>query len=424
MNNLINKAKELGWSLEIKEIDTKDLMIRVLNDEVKQYESSLIKRYVIKTIVNGKTIIINTEDIGDSDKIFETINNNLKLIDNDDKDMLSENSIIDREKLVDDLDVDEIRNDMLSLYNYKKDYPNILNIDVIFESSIKNTRIINTNDIELIQNSNYKSMYISVTVKENNQVSEVSDYYLFNNYSFDELNNIFMNVLKDAINRLHEESIESSKYNVIINNNAMNDILNVFKDAFFAKNISQGVSVLSDKFNKEVFSSKITIVEEPLNNDLTGTYKVLFDSEGIHCINKTIVENGKFINKLYDIRESIKDGVKSTGNSDGVNNMYIVPGNVSFDELVKELNDGVLITDLKGLHSGVNTVTGDMSLEAKGYLVDSGKMTIPLNSILLSANIFEILNNVINISNDLKFGSPSVGSPSLLLNNIMIVGEK
>ena len=56
--------------------------------------------------------------------------------------------------------------------------------------------------------------------------------------------------------------------------------------------------------------------------------------------------------------------------------MYLMPGFLSFDELVKKLNNGVIITDLKGLHSGVNTVTGDMSLEAKGYLVENGIITI------------------------------------------------
>lgn len=424
MINLINETKKLGWLLEIKEIDDKSIMLRVLNDEIKQFESVGVRRFVIKAIVNDKTIIINTENIDDTENIISLIKNNYELIDNDDKDMLAGKSIIDRTDIESNLDIDEIRNDMLSLYNYKDNYPNILNIDLIFDSCNKKTNIINSNDIELMQRNDFKSMYISVTVNDLDNVSEASDYYLFNEYSFEELKTVFERVLKDATNRLNEISIKSFKYDVIINNNAMFDILNTFKDAFLAKNINQGLSVLSDKFEKVVFSDKISIVEEPLNDKLVGTYKVLFDSEGTECINKTIIEKGKFINKLYDIKESLKDGVKSTGNSDGVNNMYLMPGFLSFDELVKKLNNGVIITDLKGLHSGVNTVTGDMSLEAKGYLVENGIITKPLNSILLSANIFELLGNVKEVGNDLKFGSTHVGSPSIRVENIMIVGEK
>ena len=122
--------------------------------------------------------------------------------------------------------------------------------------------------------------------------------------------------------------------------------------------------------------------------------------------------------------EALKENLISTGNADGVSNMYLVPGNNSFNDLIKKMSNGVIVTDLSGMHSGVNTITGDMSLDAKGYLVENGVITKPLKAILLSANLFEILNNVKLIGNDLRFWSTNVGSPSILCDNIMIVGEK
>lgn len=424
MIELINEAKVLGWKIEVKKVSDDYLMIRTLNDEVKQFESSFITTYQVKAIVNGKTIVINTENISDYKKIIDEIKNIYEILDNDEMDSLANYSIKDDCVFRDTFNINEIRNDLLSLYNYKNKYKNIINIDSIFNSSKKSTTIINSDNIELSQKTDFKYIYLSVSVGNDKRVSEVSDYYLFNEYNQDDLICFFEKVLNDAINRLEEVSLKSSKYNVIINNNAMYDILNTFKDMFMAKNMNKKLSVLSDKYNSKVFSDKITIVEEPLNDNLKGTYKVLFDSEGTRCQNKVIVEKGKFINKLYDNKEAIKDGVTSTGNSNGVNNMYIVPTNKTFDELLAELNDGVIITDLSGLHSGVNTITGDMSLEAKGYLVKKGKVTKALNSILLSASIFEILGNVIDLSNDLKFGFTHVGTPSILIKDIMIVGEK
>lgn len=422
MNDLINKAKSLGLKLEVEEKHSKYTLLRTLNDSVKQFELSDITRYKIKAILSGKTVIIKCEDLDNIDDIIETLKNNASLLDNDDEDFLAKESIVLDEDVRTNLDIEVIRGDLLSFNKYRDDDLNIQNIDSILESNEVNISVCNTDGIKLHDKIIENMLYINVSYKGIDNVSDSADYYLFKEYNSDEAINLFETVFKDAKNRLKEESIKTKKGNVIINNNSMYLILNAFKDMFMAKSIGKGVSILSDKYNEQVFSKLINIVEDPTNCEYPG--KRLFDSEGTRCCYKKIVENGKFITKLYDNRESLKDGVNSTGNSDGVNNMYLVPGVYSFNELVKYLDNGIIITDLMGLHSGVNIITGDMSLDARGYLVENGCIKTPLNSILLSANIFEIMNNVKYIGNDLKFGSTSLGSPSVLCENIMIVGEK
>ena len=423
MKKLINACNNLGWNIEVKETFNNYKMLRILNEEVKEYESSLVKSYKIKAIINEKTILVETEDLNDIDCIINIIKSNYDVLDNKDKDILAKESIAD-DRNNSSIDIDEIKNDLLDLYKYKNKYPNILNIDGIFENSIKEINILNSNGIELSQNTDFKCIFISVSVSDKNIISESSNYYLFNEYEKIEFIQFFEKILDDAIKRLNETTVKTNKYNVIIRNNAMFDILNSFKDMFMAKTINKGLSILSDKYLDKVFSSKITIKEEPLNDELKGSYKVLFDGEGNRCTNKIIIDKGKFINKLYDNKEALKESRISTGNSDGVNNLYIIPGNKFFDELVSDMKNGIIITDLSGLHSGINSITGDMSLDAKGYLVENGEIRTPLNSILLSANIFEIFNNVVDVGNDLEFKSTHVGAPSVSLENITIVGEK
>ena len=246
MIELINKAKKLGWQLEIKEIKENFIMLRTLNNEVKQYEASNIASYQIKAILEGKTLIINCDDISDTDMIIKTLQDNYKLLDNTDEDFLARESIVYECSDRTVLDINELRSDLLNLYEYNNNYPNIVNIDSILDSNIKVTNIVNSNDIELKQNTNFNSIYISVSVNDNKNVSEASDYYLFNEYNKDELISLFENVLNDAIKRLEEITIKSNKYNVIINNNSMYSILKSFKEMFFAKNINKGLSILSE----------------------------------------------------------------------------------------------------------------------------------------------------------------------------------
>ena len=422
MINLINVAKEKNIDLEIKKTFNQYLQLRILNDEVKQYESSNLTSYNVKAFINNKFVSLSCESLDNYDEIIQELENNSQIIDNDDKDIMASNNLVYEDGNRIDLNLDEIRKDLLELNNYRENYKNIFNIDSILENNFKIIEIQNTLGNCLKDESGFYSIYINVSVKENDLISDSSDYYLFKEYKKEDMIDFFEGLLHDAIKRLNEVSIKSDKYNVLINNNSMYLILKTFKDMFMAKNINKGVSLLANSFEKCVFSSLINIVEEPESKEFFG--RKLFDSEGNRCVNKKLVENGKFINKLYDNKEAIKEGLISTGNADGVSNMYLVPGDNSFNDLVSEMKDGVIITDLSGLHSGVNTITGDMSLDAKGYLVENGVITKPLKSILLSANLFEIMNSVKFIGNDLRFWSTNVGSPSIMCDNIMIVGEK
>ena len=114
----------------------------------------------------------------------------------------------------------------------------------------------------------------------------------------------------------------------------------------------------------------------------------------------------------------------ATGNANGVNNLYIEKGNKTFDELVTELNNGIIIDEAYGFHAGVDKKTGNISVQAEGLLVQNGKITKGLNMIILSTNFFEVFTNVIEVGNDLSKFSLSVNAPSLLLDNITIAGKE
>ncbi|MFA6782373.1 MAG: metallopeptidase TldD-related protein, partial [Sedimentibacter sp.] len=101
-------------------------------------------------------------------------------------------------------------------------------------------------------------------------------------------------------------------------------------------------------------------------------------------------------------------------------------GERELNEMVADLDKGILITELQGLHSGLNSISGDFSLAALGYLIESGKISRPLEQITVSGNYFEMLKNIEETGSDLKFGLPGgayIGSPSLKINKLSIAGE-
>ena len=99
-------------------------------------------------------------------------------------------------------------------------------------------------------------------------------------------------------------------------------------------------------------------------------------------------------------------------------------GDKSFDELIAPINDGLYITDLQGLHSGVQAISGNFSLQASGFKIINGKIDHPVKMIVVSGNFFEILNSIKEIGNDLELSDLSgFGSPSVFVGNLAIGGK-
>ena len=104
-------------------------------------------------------------------------------------------------------------------------------------------------------------------------------------------------------------------------------------------------------------------------------------------------------------------------------NLYIEKGEKSLEELIKEVGEGILITDLAGLHSGANSITGDFSLAAKGFYIKDGKKSYPVEQITIAGNFFSMLKDIEAVGSDLKFPMSSIGSPSVKIKEISIAGK-
>jgi len=161
-----------------------------------------------------------------------------------------------------------------------------------------------------------------------------------------------------------------------------------------------------------------------------------FDSEGVATYSKNVIDGGTLTTLLHNLKTAEKDGVKSTGNASkssfkspvGISpsNFYLKPGDKDIDQLLASVGEGLFVTEVQGLHSGANPVSGDFSLSAKGYRISGGKKAEPVEQVTIAGNFYEMLNDIEQVGNDLKFGLPgssSIGSPSILVKQLAVAGE-
>ena len=416
---LINLAKERDIDLEINESKTESVDIGVLNKQEKHYQVTNVKSYLIKAIKNNKCVKLEVESLKKPEKILDNIETILDIQDNDNKNYLSNGNISKLNKDKDVTDYKKVREDLKSLYKLKDNYPSLANLELEYEYA--NNYITIKNSKSSLKSSDYYHVFaagVSVNDKEKSKASYIT--YFAKKYDFDGFKEEIITSLEGLKYKLSSTSLKTDRYNIIIKNNIVADILASFVSMFYTKNIMQNESVLVDKFNKKVFSDKINIVEEPFSE--YAIYRKYFDSEGTKTTSKKIIDKGVFVKKLNNIEYAIKSKETETGNASGVFNMHIVSGNTTYKELIKELDNGIIIDEAMGLHSGIDVKSGNISIPVSGYLVENGVITKGVDMIVLSTNIFELFSNVISVGNDLSQSRIDVLSPSLLLSNIAIAG--
>lgn len=422
IKDLIILGKKEKIDIEVRTNIEEGYTINIFNGIEKKNESYNIKTYYIKAISKGKTVKLNVSSLNNSKEIIGLIKKNINTIDLKDKNVFAKN--LDLKKIEfkkEKISISKIYNQLLKLEDLKKEYKFLSNLEIEYSYVYNKVKITNENANLEDEYANHHIFFELVITKNNNNQTGwfniTSKEFDFNKYK-----NKLIEKIKEAEEKINSESCKTNKYNIVLNNKCVFNLIIKLSELFYAENINKNLSCLSDKFKKKIFSDKITIVEDPENDKFLG--RRLFDDEGTKTMYKEIVKNGVFNTKLYDNKNALKDNTNSTGNSFGVRNMYIEKGKYSFDELINKCNSGILIDDIQGLHSGLNKITGEFSLQAQGYIIKNGKLYKPLKLIILSSNIFEIFSNIIEIGNDLEFNSIYGGAPSLLIENISVSGSK
>ena len=422
IDKLLKLANSKNIQIEVFIDEDITIDIETMNDRLEKYETSSTNSYRIKALYDNKIVTINTEDISNPEYIIDNIINIANALDKEENTTFAHNiDIRNNIEEKEEKDYTKIINDLISLNKYKEKYPSIDNINMYYTDKYNKVSIINS-DANLIDTSNINYIYGEIVWKEKdiNQTGSFSITSL--DYDFSKVEDKFLETINDVKAKIKALSYKTNKYNVIIKNSELFKILSRYKDMYDAEQIRNNLSPLNKDYNKQVFSNKITIVEDPLNTGLVGTR--IFDMEGNATYYKELIKDGKFVTKLYDNKNAIIEDKKSTGTSGGVRNMYIIPGSNSYEELIKKMNNGIIIDSLEGLHAGANAITGELSLQATGYEVANGKINKALKLIIMQTTLKELFNNVICVGNDLEMFSVAGGSPSILFNGVTIVGKE
>jgi PmbA protein len=292
-------------------------------------------------------------------------------------------------------------------------------------------RIVNTFGMDKQYTATYGIAYIMPVATEGGSTATGMGVQVRRGFSALDSGELGTKAAEDAVSMLHASPVPSGQYRVIFHHRAMADMLEVFCSAFSAENVQKDLSVYKSRLGEAVAAPCVTLMDDSLLRD--GVASRPFDAEGVPGGTHAVIENGVLKTFLHNLKTAKKDGVKSTGNASKSNysapirvsttNFYMQAGETPYEQLLKGMGDGLLIRELGGLHSGADSVSGDFSLLAKGFLVKDGKIERPVEQVTVAGNFYQMLKSVRAVGSDLTFPQGEFGSPSVDVGKLSIAGN-
>ncbi|MBP5091246.1 MAG: TldD/PmbA family protein [Bacilli bacterium] len=304
-----------------------------------------------------------------------------------------------------------------------KEVPEALYREVTSESSFYNSH-----GLKLSQKSNYFYFVLGVAAKEGEVTKTGYQIFLDSDLAKFKADEFVEKTVKTALEKFGGTQCKAGKYPTVLHSDIMADLLDYFLGACSSDEVQRNSSFLVGKLGEKIASSKLTIEEKPLTKNVFFSY---FDDEGVATKNKYVVKNGVLKTYFYNLETAKKDGVESTGNAAwaggkigiGCNNIVVKPGKQSFEELIAPIKEGVYITEIAGLGTGMNEVSGDFSCQADGFMIRDGKIAEPLNLITLSGNLLKMLKDLKGFSNRVELKTSSTSVADAYIKSMSIGGK-
>jgi len=224
---------------------------------------------------------------------------------------------------------------------------------------------------------------------------------------------------KRTIGRLGGRQIASRQATVLFDPSMAKSLISHLIGAIKGGAIYKKASFMLDKVDELILPEFITIAENP--HQLGASGSAMHDAEGVATPEyRSIVDKGVLQGYVLGSYTSRKLNLTSTANSGGVRNLTVTNTGQNFTELLQQMKEGLLVTELIG--SGINSVTGDYSRGAAGYWVENGEIQYPVEEITIAGNLIDMYQRIVAIGNDVD-GRGNTECGSIVVENMTIAGS-
>ena len=430
INDLFLKLKKYNiFDVEYRNNYCKNFSCTIFDDKLENYCVNNTNNCNINAIINGKLSVINFDKKINNfniKNIAENLINNAKYITKNDeliykKKRKYKKFLCFNNKLQKINNKEKIKLIFKINEQIKKFSKNIKKIEVNYNETIGETIYKNSYNINLKEKYNFFSISSTIVVSDGKNIK--TEYLSFNDNDLSQFNiKKYVNQLcKKSLKKLNTCSIKSDKYDVILSPKIVNILTYYYASQQNAEKILKKTSWFTNKINKKVANEKVNIVDTPAEKTLNFT---AFDDQGVPTKNKLLIKDGVLKTYLHNLTTAKLFNTSTTGHAFLNNskmtikshNIHLKPGKISFKKIIENIDNGVYITSLEGLHVGINVENGDFSLKAEGFKIENGKIGKFIDMMTINYNLYEIFKNVNCISKNIEY-THKKKYPAIFLKN-------
>jgi PmbA protein len=437
VEKLVKKSIGLGAdSAEVYLETSRNLSIQVLKSEIETIEEASSQGVGFRIFVDGRMGFSHCNDF--SNKSFEdTISRAIAFAKLSSPD---ENNILTYEKGI--TAIEGLYDPEISRQPMEKKIGMALDLEKLAMKDPRITKssgagygegeseifIANSNGILKSFKSSGCSLGVSVVAEKGDQKNSGGDYcsrVYFSDLVSPEV--IAGKASRKAIELLDPVMIKTQRASAIFDPDVAWSLLGGILAAVNGERVLQGASFLKDYLNKQFASPLLTLIDDGTIPKMPGSSP--FDGEGVPVRKNILVENGILKSFIYNTKAAKRAGVTSTGNASrsgfsslpgiGTNNVYVVAGKHSREEIISATRKGLLLLEVTGY--GIDSVSGNFSGGASGFWIENGAIVHPVKGVTIAGNAFDILGRIDMMGNDLDMNR-SNSSPTFRIAEIQIGG--
>ncbi|MDD4802193.1 MAG: TldD/PmbA family protein [Syntrophomonas sp.] len=298
-----------------------------------------------------------------------------------------------------------------------------------YEDAAFSSLVMNSRGLYAFGQGNYCGLYISLLAQDDGD--DQNGFEVMAKKRIADLNPRMVGegAAMKAVRSLKGKSIASGHMPCIMEPYVVTRFMNILSASVQADAVQKGKSMMADKVGQLVASPIVNLVDDYCYE--AGIASFPFDGEGVPAQKNMIIDQGELKGFLYDTYSGLKAGRKSSGNGVrgsfrslpgvGTTNFMLIPGNNNPDTLIADIEQGLYITDVMGMHTA-NPISGDFSVGAAGIMIEKGELTYPVRGVTIAGNILQLLPDIEAVANDLRFYG-SKGAATIRMSRISVSGN-
>ncbi|MGB9595538.1 MAG: TldD/PmbA family protein [Candidatus Poribacteria bacterium] len=422
---LIEKAMKKAQGAQAIITKNEHTTVSFESDRLKSVESSQRTDIRLRVVLDGKIGLSNTTDINDLDGVvaraiecaefgspahfqFPSPQDGIDV-------KIYDQKIVPLSK-IEMVKINEEMMDLVKQYN-----PNII-VYASADKDVLRREFANSSGVSFVDEETYFSTGIFGVLVRGNDILEAGHGFGCKKRDIDHIS-IASKVVKLFKMAENTTTIKSGNIPVIFTPSGIEVLLLALELGFNGKNVFLGSSPLAGKLGEKIADERFSLIDNPLIDYASGSRK--YDDEGVPHQITPLIDKGIVENFLYDLDTAGRSGTKTNGHGIGCNptNLIIKEGETSFEDMVKNTKEGLIVESVMGLGQG-NPISGEFSVNVHlGYKIENGEIVGRVKDVMLSGNTYDALKNISAIGDKSEWVYGSLYAPYIQIGSLSVIAK-